>query len=458
LSGIDYGIICAYVAGILAVGLIRRARRDESAASFIIGGRTLTLPAFVASLVSTWYGGILGIGEFSYLYGISTWLVFGVPYYFAAVLFAIFLAKRARESEVITIPDRLEATYGRTVAGVGSIILFILTVPSAYVLMIGVLAQVLFGWPLWIGVIAGTVLSIIYVYYGGFRSVVSTDLIQFLLMFLGFIVLLVAAVFEYGGPMFLYSNLPVTHFSWHGGNSGWYIAVWYVIALQTLIEPTFYQRCYAARNASTARRGLVLSVVFWLFFDFLTTSCGLYAAAGIPDLANPVSSYPEFAAMILPAGLLGLFMTGLLATVMSTLDSYSFVAASTFGRDIVWRIFRIPDDRITYWTRWGLILSAALAIMASLFLRSVVDIWHHFGSVFTPALLLPLFTSYVGKRRLSPRMTLISILASGGVSLVWLMSGMLSETGAYWLGIEPIFPGLAVSVVLYLSSSESRTA
>jgi SSS family solute:Na+ symporter len=458
LSVIDYGIICAYVAGILAVGMVRRARPNESAASFIIGGRTLTLPAFVASLVSTWYGGILGIGEFSYLYGISTWLVFGVPYYFAAALFAIFLAKRARESEVLTIPDRLEVSYGRAVAGVGSIILFILTVPSAYVLMIGVLAQVLFGWPLWVGVIAGTVLSIIYVYYGGFRSVVSTDLIQFILMFLGFIVLLVVAVIEFGGQHFLYTNLPKTHFTWNGGNSGWYIAVWYVIALQTLIEPTFYQRCYAAKNASTARQGLILSIIFWLLFDFLTTSCGLYAAAAMPDLTDPVSSYPEFATMILPAGLLGLFMTGLLATVMSTLDSYSFVAASTFGRDIVWRLFRVPDDRITYWTRWGLILSAVLAIVASLLLRSVVDIWHHFGSVFTPALLLPLFTSYVGKRGLSPRMTLTSILVSGGVSLVWLLSGLLSETGAYWLGIEPIFPGLAVSVGLYLYSSEARTA
>lgn len=453
MSAIDYAIIAAYMIGLLGAGLILRARSNETAVSFIVGGRTLTLPAFVASLVSTWYGGILGVGEYSYLYGISTWLVFGVPYYLAAIIFAYFLAGRARDSEVLTIPDRLEKSYGKTVAGAGAIILFMMTVPAAYVLMIGLLVEIIFGWPLWSGVLIGTIFSIIYVHFGGFRSVVRTDLIQFGLMFLGFIMLLVFAVAKYGGVGFLVDNLPASHFTWHGGNSGLYIAVWYVIALGTLIEPTFYQRCYAAKNASTAKRGLLISVLCWVVFDFLTTSCGLYAAAALPGLSDPASSYPLFASMILPVGLLGLFFTALLATVMSTIDSYSFVAASTFGRDIVWRFFNIADDRITYWTRWGLVISACLAVVAALFFESIIDIWHHFGSVGTPALLVPLFTSYVGKRRLSPRMTLISIISSGLLSLVWLLSGLLSDSGNYWLDLEPIFPGLLLSVLLWVRFS-----
>jgi len=132
--------------GVIAAGVLYRARRDASAAAFIVGGRTLTLPAFVASLVSTWYGGILGVGEYSFKYGISNWLVFGLPYYIAAFLFAVFLAKKARESEFLTIPDRLEKTYGKTAAGVGSIVVFLMTVPAAYVLMIGVLGEIVFGW------------------------------------------------------------------------------------------------------------------------------------------------------------------------------------------------------------------------------------------------------------------------------------------------------------------------
>jgi SSS family solute:Na+ symporter len=254
---------------------------------------------------------------------------------------------------------------------------------------------------------------------------------------------------EYGGLEFLRGNLPADHFTWHGGNSGWYVAVWYLIALATLVEPAFYQRCYAVRNVADARRGILISIACWGLFDFLTTSCGLYARAALPQLDNPVASFPALASMILPAGLLGLFVTALLATVMSTIDSYSFIAASTFGRDIVWRFFKTPGDRTTHYTRWGLLISTVLAVALALFFRSVVDIWHHFGSVGTPALLIPLFTAHVGRRRMPARHAAISMACCGGLSLVWLLSKNLSPSGGYWLGLEPIFPGILLSIGFY---------
>ncbi|MCP4557831.1 MAG: hypothetical protein GY836_20695, partial [Herbaspirillum sp.] len=183
---IDYSLIVAYIALLLVLGFVKRLGKDSSASQMIVGGRMLTLPAFVASLVSTWYGGILGVGEYSYQYGLSNWLVFGLPYYLAAFLFAVFLAKRARKSEVLTIPDRLAQVYDNKTAAAGSIIIFLMTVPAAYVLMLGVLGEQLFGWPFWAGVLAGSAASIIYVYLGGFNPVLRTDLFQFGLMFAGF--------------------------------------------------------------------------------------------------------------------------------------------------------------------------------------------------------------------------------------------------------------------------------
>ena len=200
---IDYLLIVAYLGTLLTLGFIRRLKKDSPASQLIVGGRVLTLPAFVASLVSTWYGGILGVGEYSYLYGLSNWLVFGVPYYLAAFLFAIFLAARARKTELLTIPDRLAQAYDNKTAIAGSVIIFVMTVPAAYVLMFGVLCQYLFGWPMWTGIIGGTLFSIVYVYFGGFRSVVRTDLFQFSLMFVGFLVLLVFLVVKFGGISFL---------------------------------------------------------------------------------------------------------------------------------------------------------------------------------------------------------------------------------------------------------------
>jgi SSS family solute:Na+ symporter len=452
---LDYSLIALYLVAVLALGFVNRLRRDSSASEMILGGRMLTLPAFVASLVSTWYGGILGVGEYSYSYGLSNWLVFGLPYYLAAFLFALFLARRARQSKLLTIPDRLAQAYGDKTAAVGSIIIFLMTVPAAYVLMLGVLAEQLFGWPFWVGVIAGSLLSVVYVYMGGFNSVVRTDLLQFGLMFLGFAVLLGVLVSKYGGFDFLAANLPDTHLTWHGGNSGWYIATWYVIALATLVEPAFYQRCYAAKSETVARNGIFISIGCWAIFDFMTTSCGLYARALLPELADPVSSYPALALSVLPVGLLGLFMLAILATVMSTVDSYSFLAATTFGNDILRRFGLIAKEQITRYSRIGLVFTTVLAVVMALFFRSVVDIWYAFGSIGTPALLLPVWSAFRGRRRYKTQWALWSIVLSGGVSLVWWLSQYLSSTGDVWYGVKPIFPGLAVSFVIYFLGTKN---
>ncbi|RKX30712.1 MAG: hypothetical protein DRP46_04835 [Candidatus Zixiibacteriota bacterium] len=454
MTTIDYAIIIIYLAGLLVIGITRRSGSQESASGFILGGRMLTLPAFIATLVSTWYGGILGGRRNTFRYGISNWLVFGVPYYIAALLFALFLAKKARRAKILTIPDRLDSVYGRATAVAGSVILFLMTLPGAYILMLAVLMKFLFGWPLWQGAIIGTIFSLFYVHMGGFRSVVRTDLLQFGLMFLGFIVLFITLISRYGGLDFITASLPNDHLAWHGGNTVGYVAVWYVIALATLIEPAFYQRCYAARSEAIARKGIFFSILFWIVFDFLTTSCGLYARALLPDLADPISSFPALAAEVLPPGLLGLFALALLATVMSTVDSYSFLAASTFSRDIIWRLFKIPDKDITYFTRVGLAISAVLALMAALYFDSIVDIWYHFGSVGTPALLIPLFTAFNGRRRMPPNIAFLSVVISGGLSLVWLLSKYLGTSDDYWMSIQPIFPGLIVSILFFLLGSK----
>jgi len=324
--------------------------------------------------------------------------------------------------------------------------------------MVGILCQYLFGWPFWVGILGGTAFSVVYVYFGGFNSVVRTDLFQFGLMFLGFVVLLVVLAMEYGGISFLRANVPPTHFTWHGGNSGWYIATWYVIALSTLIEPAFFQRCYAARDARTARSGIIVAVLCWLVFDALTTTCGLYARALLPELTDPVASYPMLASQVLPVGLLGIFVLSLLATVMSTVDSYSFIAATTFSKDIVGRYVKLTNSQVMKYTRLGLFISSGLAVLWALFFRSVIDIWHAFGSIGTPALLVVVFFSFVGRRRLSASHAFIMIITSGLLSLVWYCSKYLGDSGDYWFRLEPIFPGLTVSILLFIFMSRRKSS
>jgi SSS family solute:Na+ symporter len=277
-------------------------------------------------------------------------------------------------------------------------------------------------------------------------------------MFVGFIILLVFAYHTLGGLEFLKEHLPASHFSASGGNPPGYIAFWYIVALATLVEPAFYQRCFAARSVSVARRGILVSVLFWIFFDFMTTACGLYARAVLPDLSNPVAAYPALAMELLPAGLTGLFLLSLMATIMSTVDSYMFLAATTFSHDLFWRFKKFEESRIKYYTAIGLGISSAGTIFIALLSESVVDIWHDFGSVGTPALLLPLFTSYWGKYQYSSKGAVVSIVLSAFITAAALFYPRLSGSGVYLGGIEPIYVGLAVSVIVFVLTKKPKSA
>ena len=291
--GADYVLLGLYTLFLLYVTARIFGPKRHDVGEYLVASRAVTLPGFVATLVSTWYGGILGVGEYSYRYGVSNWLVFGVPYYLWAAVFAIFLAKRAQASAVYTLPDQLYGAYGKRVGAIGSALVFVATAPAGYVLMLGTLLSLAFGWPLWLGAVIGTSLSVMYLFRGGLRSVVITERIQFVLMFGGFAVIIPYLIARYGGLEYLRANLPASHWTWDGGAGPQAVFVWYVLAMTTLVEPAFYQRCYAAKTPAVARNGILVSIGFWALFDFMTTTVGLYARAALPALADPVQAYPE---------------------------------------------------------------------------------------------------------------------------------------------------------------------
>jgi SSS family solute:Na+ symporter len=326
--------------------------------------------------------------------------------------------------------------------------------------MLGVLARLAFGWPLAWGVVIGTLFSTVYLFRGGLRADVVTDIGQFLLMFLGFGILVAALALEHGTIGFWRQHLPAGHLTWNGGRDASSILVWYFLALSALIEPSFYQRCFAARDEATARKGILLAVPFWFVFDMLTTSAGLYARAILPGLADPVASYPAIGASALPEGARGLFLVALLATIMSTVDTYAFLAGQTAGRDLWWRMRGMQsEDRVSRYTRWGLLITAVISIALALYFQSVIGIWHDIGSVATPALLIPVATSLSPRLRMSRRAALAAMLGGGGLPLAWLIAGRVAggAPGLGWMaGVEPIYSGLAFSAACFLGDRALR--
>ena len=451
LAPVDLLLIAGYFSAVLLIGFLSKSKTEST--DFLLASRSLTLPIFVMTLVSTWYGGILGVGEFSYLYGISNWVVQGVPYYIFALVFALFLAKRIRASNLLTIPDKLQQSYDRKTAILGSFLTFILVTPAPYALMLAVLLQLVTGWSYVLCLIIGTFATIVYLLVGGFRSDVNTNVLEFVLMFLGFAVILPFAYEKFGGFDFLQHNVPPQHLTWNGGNSMQFVLVWFFIALWTLVDPAFHQRCYAAKSGEVAQKGILVSIIFWFLFDAMTATAGLYARAALPNLAQPVMAYPLLAELTLPPFAKGMFYIGMLATIMSTLNSLSFISATSLGRDIVWRWREEKDEaNVTRYTQIGLIVTGLLAILLSVLIPSVIKLWYTIGTIVIPGLLVPLVASYFERFRIHAHYAFAAMLFGWLTSTVWLLIGWTRQLGSsefYPLGIEPMYPGLVVSLLVW---------
>jgi SSS family solute:Na+ symporter len=429
---------------LLALFVLSRSRASGGTVGYLLAGRMMSLPALVATLVTTWYGGILGIGEYAFLHGISTWFVFGLPYAMAAVIFGVLLAPRIRRTEATGIPEMLESAYGRPARLVGAGGVWLASLPIAYVLMAGVLLHGITGWPVSLCAVLGVTVSAAYVSLSGLRAVVRTDALQMILMYGGFALVVPFAVQAAGGLGALWSSLPPTHRTGDGGLGWQAVAVWYLIALQTVVEPTFYQRILAARSPSVARTGVLVSVALWFVFDALTVTAGLAARVVLPDLADPLQAYPALAHAVLPPPLAALFTISLLAIVMSTLDSYLFLAGATLGYDFRSRrdAGRATPDSI----RLGLVISALMAVGGAVLFGSVVEVWHHVGTVLTSSLLLPVVAVHFPHRwRPVADAVPVAIAGAAATAVTWLVLG---RGGTYPLNTEPMFPALAVSAAL----------
>jgi len=443
----DWLPILLYLSFLVWVGIINRKSQSLSENTFILSNRKLSLFSFIATLVTTWYGAILGIGENTYLYGIQTWFIFGLPYYFFAVLYAFFIAPRIREKGFLSLPDHFHNSFGEKAGITSALIISFLASPAPYILSLGIILQFLFGIELGLSLLISTFVSIIYIWNGGFSAIVSTDRIQFVLMFIGFIGLFIYLYIAKGSPMQLIHKLPPSMLDPLGGNSLQYLLVWFFIASWTFIDPGFYQRCSAAKNPDTAKKGILFSIFFWAIFDFLTLICGLYAIETIsPDQA--LLTYPILAFEVLPSGFLGIFLVGIIATIMSTIDSLSLVSAVTFGRDILWRI---ETNKSTLspinFMKKGLIIISFFSLVISYLLPSVVALFYTLGSLLIPGLILPFLYSLKRDNRLINQNITWWMILPIFVSAIWFMLSKFINQSP--LGMEPFYPGMATSFLYY---------
>ena len=448
-SPLDLIILLAFFTLLLAIGFIPKREKQGDAEGFLLSHRKVGLFVFIMTNVATWSGGILGVGEFTYRYGLLSWVTQGLPYYVFAILFAVFFSRKIRNAELFTIPDKLETVYGRYVGLISAIVVFILVSPAPYLLMTASLISLVLKVNLFTSLIISVIFSGVYLLRGGYKSYLYADVFQFFIMFIGFFIIVIVSFNNVGGVDYLVANLPKEHLKLFSNASPLYVIVWFLIALWTFADPGFHQRCYAARTGKVAMWGIIISVFFWALFDFLTTSTGLYAKAVLPNLSNPVLSFPLYAEKVLGSGSKGIFYAAMFATIFSTLNSFIFLSATTLGRDFIFKIKKSAKEKsIPAYTRIGLLISAVVSVAMAYFIQSVISIWYIVGSICIPGIILLLVGAYYGKYRVSSSFALIEICAGVISSLFWFLTRNYTSSQSL-KEIEPMIVGLLVVAAIH---------
>jgi len=271
-------------------------------------------------------------------------------------------------------------------------------------------------------------------------------------MFLGFGLMLYSLFTHpiYGGIDFIKSNTPDYAFKIPGNFNWTFVFVWGFIALITFIDPGFYQRSFAGNSLKTVKKGILISIIFWIIFDFMTVFTGIYASAILTGVET--SPYLDLADKILSPIAKGFFIVSLMAIVMSTIDSFSFISAITIGKDLPEILYKksLEGKHVINLTRIGLFITAFISIIISLNFSNAIDIWYMVGSFAVPALLIPMVSLFYGVRFRHPVMLmLIPVLATS----IWFLLGMFNKDSfgypQYILHLDPMYPGLFMSCILF---------
>ena len=428
--------------------VVRDDSPQENFLDLLVMGRRLTLPLFVATLVATWYGGIFGVTEIAFNYGIYNFLTQGAFWYVAYLLFAFVILHKVRAHRAVTLPDLIRRMFGPRSGKVSAVFNLFNVLPIAYTISIGILLQLLFGGPLWVMMLLGITLVVLYSMWGGLRAVVFSDLVQFVVMCSAVTIVAIASVSSFGGIGYLREQLPDSYFSPTGGTPWNETLVWGFIALATLVDPNFYQRCFAATSTRTARIGIIVSTVIWCGFDICTTLGGMYARAVIPE-AEPHHAYLIYAAQVLPPGIRGFMLAGIVATILSTLDSYLFLAGTTVAYDLVPDRFKgsIKLHHV------GIIATALLSVaLAVAFGGDIKETWKTLGSYSAACLLLPVLVGYALPGRIRDNQFLLASAFGVVGTTLWRYierHGIWAQVDALYIGASCTALGLLLYPVLF---------
>ena len=395
IAPLDLWILAGYFVIVIAIG-IWVSRRMETGDDLFLAGRSLGwgvvgFSLFASNISSTTLIGLTGA---AYTTGIATsayeWMA-GIPLILLAFIFAPLFFK----ARVATIPEWLERRFDRRArlyfSGV-TIVLTVIVDTAGGLYAGGVVVQTFFpGIPVWQTCVALGIFAGLYTASGGLRAVVYTDVLQAIILILG------SALMTYR----LFSRIG---FSWAEVQAampnedqlslilprddetlpwtGFFVGVpllgfWYWVTNQYIV-----QRVLGARSLGDAQAGALLAGFLKLFPMFIMVLPGAMAVAVLPDLENADMVFPTITATVLPVGLTGLVLAGLVAAIMSSVDSTLNSSSTLIAHDFMDVGHRDPKEQRNVGRVTTLVLMV-IAVLWAPFIDDMGGLWDYLQQAFS---------------------------------------------------------------------------
>lgn len=332
LSGLDLGIIIGYLLFVVLLGFYF-ASKHEDAEDYFLAGRNLTWPIigfslFASNMSSNSLVGLAGAG---YKDGFSVysyeWMAVVI-----LILFAVFFLPFYLKNKIFTIPEYLEKRFSypiRAYASSIAIILNILVDIAATLYAGGIVINLIFPqYELYEIIVGLAVIAGIYTVAGGLSSVMYTDAIQAVILIFGSSLITWYAYQAVGGWDAVYAITDTSHFNviksvddesmpWPSLFTGVLIIGFYFWGTNQYIT----QRTLASKNIRQGQWGALFAGFLKLSILFIMIFPGAFARVLYPDMQEMDMIYPTMLFDLLPTGLLGIVLAGLIAAMMSSLDS-----------------------------------------------------------------------------------------------------------------------------------------
>ncbi len=433
-----------YLALLLALGA--RAGRRESSAEFLIASRRVGTLGTSASMLAVTGGLVMmGTSALAFTMGIAAmwyWIGFAFGMIFLALVAGRIKSLADRE-QFLTIADFVFLRTDRKTATLSAAMLFVAMffLLTGQLIAAGNLFSPLLDIPYPISVFLVGLVTIAYLFLGGYKAVVLTDMIQFGIMFL----VLAAVVVSLEPGDFSSQQMD----PWAFG--GFSILLFLVLgAASTVTAAEFWQRIYAAKSRRVARNACFLTAGVFLTFALGLTLVGMTARSRSPEIDPDTALYHGLFELVSPTlGTAAIVM--LLAAVMSTIDTELFYLASSLVKDFVHRNRSLENEDTVRLLRLAMVALTFTSMLTAIWIADILPVIFGIASLLTaisPLVILSLF------RRVPPNAAFLSLVCGILALVVLVLSGHFDpDTSA--VTFPAAVAGLAVGYLLPRSANSA---